>query len=819
MKLKSYGFIVLQLLVLGWFIRHFNLEVQFNLPLIFPMIILAFIVHSLVPLRYKTYVFILSTLAGLILILTIQEVIILVGIALAMIGVCNLPINLGLRKLIIIALGICLALVRAGVFPGWVPSNALIILASMFMFRMLLLLYELKYQKKPVPLLMQLSYFFMLPNIVFTLFPVVDLKLFRQNYFRSAAVEIYQRGIHLIAIGILQLYIYRLIYSFVIPPMNEVNSFSLLVTYIIFSYALIIRLAGIFNFSVGVLRLFGYDLPEVFDNLFLASGFSDLWRRINIYWKDFILKLYYYPMYFKFKRYGQQKAIVLATMLSFVITALLHSYQLFWLSGSFVVKDTDLVFWGVFGVAVAFGSLKQTTKKQHDNGWHASFTKSAKIVSTFLLISLLWSVWISPNMPAWLNLVSVAGTASLSELLKVSLIIGSIILIGAVVDRLMSKPKVTSTLYPNQIFGYFSFASLSVLVLAFNSYTLPIWTNALEGEKIQSVFHFTLNKQDRENQMASYYDDILSENSLMNPLNGSDHALSTRFEELLYERNILEDLDDARAKRLIPSASASIQGVDVKVNQWGMLDREYSLEVPPKTIRVALVGGSIEMGWMISIEQRFDKMIEEKLNAEDPLHGNYQYEVMNFSTPGRFLVSQVYAIQQDVLKFNPDLLVIFDHSDAEWIGLKKALIDRDYSRSLGGYLSELYEQENLATIKSFQQGSQILEKYKEGLFTDLYANIYEQCKKNGTKAVLIAMPEFRLDRYVEKQCQECDYAKNVGFEVIDLTNLFDRKNIKPYVLDFRGHPTQLAHPILTEALYPKFVDILEEKSAISQKVE
>ena len=34
------------------------------------------------------------------------------------------------------------------------------------------------------------------------------------------------------------------------------------------------------------------------------SSFTDFWRRINIYWKDFMMKVFYYPAFFRLRRLG-----------------------------------------------------------------------------------------------------------------------------------------------------------------------------------------------------------------------------------------------------------------------------------------------------------------------------------------------------------------------------------------------------------------------------------------------------------------------------------------------------------------------------------
>ena len=101
---------------------------------------------------------------------------------------------------------------------------------------------------------------------------------------------------------------------------------------------------------VGVLHLYGFALPETHKLFFLSSSFTDFWRRINIYWKDFMMKLVYYPSFFRLRRWGGTVALVGSTIVVFAVTWLLHSYQWFWILGTFPLTIPDILFWGILGV-------------------------------------------------------------------------------------------------------------------------------------------------------------------------------------------------------------------------------------------------------------------------------------------------------------------------------------------------------------------------------------------------------------------------------------------------------------------------------------
>ena len=102
--------------------------------------------------------------------------------------------------------------------------------------------------------------------------------------------------------GAIHLILYRLVYNRLVIDAADVTTVPQLVQYLLWPFLLYLRVSGQFHIIVGILHLFGFNLPETHHAYFLASSFTDFWRRINIYWKDFMMKLFYYPAYFRRKR-------------------------------------------------------------------------------------------------------------------------------------------------------------------------------------------------------------------------------------------------------------------------------------------------------------------------------------------------------------------------------------------------------------------------------------------------------------------------------------------------------------------------------------
>ena len=564
-----------------------------------------------------------------------------------------------------------------------------------------------------------------------------------------------------------------------------------------FSYLLTIRLSGIFHFSVGVLCLLGYDLPDVFKNHFAASGFGDLWRRINIYWKDFIVKVYFNPLYFRLKKYGTKVAIFWVTLLSFAITLLLHDYQFFWLTGVFDVDLTDVIFWGFFGFTIALGTILSSKKPLEKSIASKAFDAALKILGTFLIMSVLWSIWSSESLSSWWWLIRNSWCSQTSEILKLLLVLIVLLLAlwGANYFLLRKNNKVVSDITMPNLFWPIA---MLTSVLIFNTVTLKrFWNERLEGKTIQALFHFTLNPDDREVQLAGYYDGILDQNNLMSSVanRNNEHVISELFRKEIHEKRILVETGDARYKALSPNIDTQIAGVDLQINKWGLRDDDFSKESNDSVYRIALVGASVEMGWAISKEDGFESHIEQKLK-EDSLN----VELLNFSVPGRLLINSTFSIKGEVVPFNPDLLVVFYHPNVDWVHLKRRLGEYDYSKAFNGVIAELYESFDLLNSSSAQR-TRWLEPYQDQIFQQLLSKIKEVTDKEGIELLLVNMPDFSFRTW---DVEDTNYklAESMGIEVANLSEFLNKDNVEDYALDFGGHPNLKGQALITRTLYP-----------------
>jgi hypothetical protein len=169
----------------------------------------GFAIHAWLPLRFRLPFFLALSLSGIALVLGIANGAWIVGIGLVLVGICHLPFAFSTRIAILLALVAMLIAQRVQWMPAPWSEAIWPILGSMFMFRLIVYLYDLKHDTGPASPVRTLAYFFMLPNACFPLFPVIDYKSFCRNYFDDDAYRIYQVGADWMVRGIIHLLLYR----------------------------------------------------------------------------------------------------------------------------------------------------------------------------------------------------------------------------------------------------------------------------------------------------------------------------------------------------------------------------------------------------------------------------------------------------------------------------------------------------------------------------------------------------------------------------------------------------------------------------------
>jgi hypothetical protein len=654
---RRIGFLVLQLLLALFVMYRFRLESR----TFFDVMLLAtggFVVHSQLPLRFRQPFFVALSLASIIVALGWLDGIVVIAFGLVLIGICHLRIALRWRVLLLAAAGCLFALWRLELVPAPWSVAVWPVLGAMFMFRLAVYLYALSHdEKKPAPA-PTLAYFFMLPNACFPLFPVVDYSTFRRTYYDRDELAIYQTGLKWIVRGLVHLIAYRFVYVHLASDPADIRSLGDLVQFVLATFLLYLRVSGQFHLITGILHLFGYRLPETHHLYYLASSFTDFWRRINIYWKDFMMKLVYYPSFFALRRHGNKLALVVATIVVFAATWILHSYQWFWLRGGFPIEPQDGLFWGFLGVLVVIGSLRELRKSRsrapaRAAGWSASL--ALRTVGTFTAICVLWSLWSAQSVMEWLVMWGAAGTVDaygvglLAALLAIGLALGGKPWpVGESQASAPARAWSMQALLPG-------LTLVILIVVASTDWYSGVAPRA--AQVVASLQRSTLNARDANLQHKGYYENL-------------DNA--SRQSAQLWEVRAKKPADwiplgataayrsraDFLGGELVPDAHIDFMSQPFTTNAFGMRDLPRQKAKPPGTFRIAVLGPSHVMGSGVADDATFTRLLENRLNATAP--EGVRFEVLNFGVAAYSLTRQLAQLDDRVVAFEPDVVIFTD---------------------------------------------------------------------------------------------------------------------------------------------------------------
>jgi len=292
--------------------------------------------------------------------------------------------------------------------------------------------------------------------------------------------------------------------------------------------------------------------------------------------------------------------------------------------------------------------------------------------------------------------------------------------------------------------------------------------------------------------------------------------------ELLHKKSTIPGL----RYELVPNMEKVYFGINIKTNSHGMRDREYRIKKSPDIFRIAAVGDSVTFGLGVSADETYPKVLENLLNnnrIEDSILSRgtstsdiVNYQVLNFGTVGYCTRDESIYLDQRVLPWNPDLVIIgfvlndaetdpvqpiqSYYQDPEWWQhlnilrlLAKAKLHYDVFRlGKGEYLHYLYEDKDKwnTVVKSFDKIKKISKQ--EGfevilvIFPRVHGDIWEQ------------YPYHNIHRKVSET------ASRNGFQVIDLFGEYAKHKAPDLrVSPTDGHPNALGHRLAAESIYKK----------------
>ena len=815
--------VILELAGLLALIYYFQLESRafFNIA---ALAFGGFVVHYWLPLPLRLPFFLALSLLAVILVFGWQALW-FIAIGLSLVGICHLPVSFRARVGLLVAAGVALAAMRA----GWIvsPWSAAIwpILASMFMFRLIVYAHDLKHDTTAASVWQRLSYFFMLPNVCFPLFPVVDYKTFRRTYYNEERHRIYQTGVRWILRGLVQLVMYRLVYYYMSMSPAQVADIGDLGRYVVSGFLLYLRISGQFHVIVGLLKLFGFNLPETHHLYYLSTSFNDFWRRINIYWKDFMMKLFFYPAFFRLRKRGETMALVVATGFVFFMTWVLHAYQWFWIRGSYLFTATDILFWTVLAGLVMVNTVYESKHGGERLAGARAWTprRMVGIVlqtgATFAVICVLWSLWSSASLTEWTGVWSVGlANPTVSDARLVPAAIAAVLGFCAVTVFFAMRERLRVKQSPENFSQSVSLVLATVAILSVAG-TPELYAKYLPGrlgrpafDVMASTREVRLSGHDADMLERGYYEDLLSVQSFNTQLWEKFASWPLNWSRL-EDTGVLHVTGDFLKQELVPSREIHFRNATLTTNRWAMRDKDYERE-RNGAYRFALVGSSHVMGYGVDDDETFDAVVEARLNADvaGPAH-----EVLNFAVDGYNALQELRQLETKVIGFKPDAVLYFAHYGAPYRAtlhlseMAAAKIPIPYPE-----LEDILTRAGVTPGLSRFDGEQRLQPFQNEILSWAYRRMVNLCRSRGIVPVWVYLPQITETVSPAARARFTAVAADAGFVTFSLAEAFDGHAPETiWFGEWDHHPNAFGHKLIGELLHRR---IIEHRGALQSRV-
>jgi hypothetical protein len=332
-----------------------------------------------------------------------------------------------------------------------------------------------------------------------------------------------------------------------------------------------------------------------------------------------------------------------------------------------------------------------------------------------------------------------------------------------------------------------------------------------------------LNRAEREVHAAGYYEGLIG---------GGDGPEGARGElalRLMGRPNGWVRFNDANVSRLLPDdflqfkllpdVVRTLFGQPFVTNSHGMHSAEVSIEKPPRTFRIAVLGASMDMGWGVTYQDTYAHCLEKWLNRHarrQGLDSDRRFEVLNFAVAAYSPLQRLATFHRKVQHFQPDLVIY----SATMLDLRlmeihlcdilrtKADLTYDFLRTIlarAGISSVETRVDDEGKLVFKDQIKTKLRSYYWELYDATLGELAAACRTSGIPAVVVIIPRVGKADAPPARAEPVARLKAIAghhaLPVYDLSDTFDR--FDPASIEIAAwddHPNALGHRRLFLAL-------------------
>ncbi len=352
-------------------------------------------------------------------------------------------------------------------------------------------------------------------------------------------------------------------------------------------------------------------------------------------------------------------------------------------------------------------------------------------------------------------------------------------------------------------------------------------------EALTSLLHRRgLSTEAGEAHTAGYYEGLLSESrrvsmasGLISGSRGDGDQPPTPFRAVRRRQRLADRYDHRRtflyyeARPHLSVPDYSDDRLRLVTNSHGLADREYALQKPQGTWRIAVFGDSVIRGMGAPFGAGFDTLLENRLNERHLEKDVKQIEVLNFAVSGYRLTQVMEVALTKAPKFEPDVYIVAlteNSGTRKWaehlIQLVYDGIDLKYD-----FLKQVVRDAGVAKTDPPATAEAKLARFR----VPMIRWILDQIERQPPEMVVLLVPTVREQDSWDAQFKDFrDVLAGTGVPVVDLLDTFSGVgDLGEYrVSPDNYHPNERGHRLLFEALYSRMLQDPTVRSVVTGRV-
>jgi lysophospholipase L1-like esterase len=278
----------------------------------------------------------------------------------------------------------------------------------------------------------------------------------------------------------------------------------------------------------------------------------------------------------------------------------------------------------------------------------------------------------------------------------------------------------------------------------------------------------------------------------------------------------------------------TFKGKPVRTDAQGLRgSRDYALQKPPGTFRIAGLGDSVMFGWGVGEGETYLQIVERRLNEPLPTapaapgaSARRRFEVLDFGVPGYNTAMEVATYEHRAAAFSPDLVLVhFIGNDFDLPHFMK--LPKSRRSPLHWYLAELlrarfgpsrpedevdpdllgHDRSDLPAEERAEVRGQYQDMVGESAFRRAMARLAALTRPRGIPVVVMALGGGGGNGKIARETAEAN-----GFRFLDASPRFydylvahglegERQNwVKVFRIPHDGHPNALGHQLYAEVV-------------------